>query len=103
MHAYWAPNVWALYLFLDRVLLAGLKVAGFVGSSEAEGSTTGESRNNNQVSSLDKIIFATRRTIKCGPIRNSVCVRVGSFTRTVACGSAMVIQFLLRPALTFQH
>lgn len=55
VHAYWAPNVWALYLFLDRVLLAGLKVAGFARSSEAEGSTTGESRNDKQVSYLDSI------------------------------------------------
>lgn len=75
VHAYWAPNVWALYLFLDRVLLAGLKAAGFVGSSEAEGSTTGESRNDKQVSCLTTPSWP--RVVlyhKMGSKKNSVCV-----------------------------
>eukprot|EP00903_Cladosiphon_okamuranus_P012361 g11588.t2 len=41
VHAYWAPNLWAVYLFLDRVFLAVLKVAGLAASSVRTGSTTG--------------------------------------------------------------
>lgn len=41
VHAYWAPNVWAVYLFLDRILLAMLKVVGLAASSARTGSTTG--------------------------------------------------------------
>lgn len=41
MHAYWAPNAWALYLFVDRVLLAVLKVVGLADASAGTGSTTG--------------------------------------------------------------
>ncbi|CAM9362372.1 unnamed protein product [Scytosiphon promiscuus] len=41
VHAYWAPNVWAVYLFLDRVLLALLKVIGLATAADGKGSTTG--------------------------------------------------------------
>lgn len=42
VHAYWAPNGWALYLFLDRASLAALKLAGVVGAAVGKGSTTGK-------------------------------------------------------------
>ncbi|CAB1107431.1 unnamed protein product [Ectocarpus sp. CCAP 1310/34] len=41
VHAYWAPNVWAVYLLLDRALLASLKVAGLAAASDGKGATTG--------------------------------------------------------------
>ena len=41
VHAYWAPNLWAVYLFLDRVFLAVLKVTGWAAASTGTGSTTG--------------------------------------------------------------
>lgn len=44
VHAYWAPNLWAIYLFLDRALLTALKLAGVVAALDDKGSTTGESQ-----------------------------------------------------------
>lgn len=41
VHAYWAPNAWALYLFSDRIFLAVLKVVGLADASAGTGSTTG--------------------------------------------------------------
>ncbi|CAN0092121.1 unnamed protein product, partial [Hapterophycus canaliculatus] len=40
VHAYWAPNLWAVYLFLDRVFLSGLKFRGLAAASDGKGSTT---------------------------------------------------------------
>ena len=36
MHAYWAPNVWALYTFTDKILSIG-KVVESEGEGEGEG------------------------------------------------------------------
>lgn len=41
VHAYWAPNAWAVYLFSDRVFLAVLKAVGLADASAGTGSTTG--------------------------------------------------------------
>lgn len=48
MHAYWAPNAWALYLFSDRVSLAALKLVGVAGATVGKGSTTGEAARPGQ-------------------------------------------------------
>ncbi|CAM9120050.1 unnamed protein product [Discosporangium mesarthrocarpum] len=41
VHAYWAPNLWALYLATDRVLLLIMKRTGMLDPLACMGSTTG--------------------------------------------------------------
>lgn len=57
VHAYWAPNAWAGYLFLDRALLAMLKMTGLAGKLDGVGSTTGKGWVRQQTTAPTPLIF----------------------------------------------
>ncbi len=40
-HAYWGANVWALYMFADRLLLAGLRMSKLAPATVVAATTMG--------------------------------------------------------------
>ncbi|KAI9023225.1 glycosyl transferase [Hyaloraphidium curvatum] len=59
VHAYWAGNFWALYVFLDRVLAFGGKLLGFpIDMSSAQSATRGL---------VEDVSFAVLKDVRPGP------------------------------------